>query len=174
MAGDCPGGTCAQFIGNIAISLSPLTTGTATKSSATGTFCPGQTSTQKGAFKSDVCQGGANTGLPCSSGADCPLSSCRSGTLNNYCNGGTFDGDGCAINADCGTGGTCVKAGTMVQLIRQVGSPGTGGFVLSTPKAVKVGTVFCVPVTTNGTVNSNANLPGPGSTSLPGTITTLP
>src|SRR5262249_17996907 len=141
---DCPGGgTCSQFIGDIDIHLEPLTTGTSSKSDATGIFCAaqGQTATQKGAFKSDICQTGANSGKPCSTAADCGGASCRSGTLINYCSAGTNSGKGCSTNANCGSAaacsgtgqstcpagetcvtsvcvGTCSRAGTLVQLVR--------------------------------------------------------
>jgi hypothetical protein len=178
---DCPGGLCSQFIGNIAISLNPLTTGVATLSSATGLFCPGQTATQRGAFKSDICRTGPNSGLPCQTGtaeavdaANCGAGNlCRPGTNNNYCSAGTNLGKGCVLPADCGTGGVCSRAGALVQLIREVGAP-TGALSIGVPKAVKLGSAFCVGPTTNPTVNSNANLPGPGATSIVGTVTLVP
>jgi hypothetical protein len=196
---DCPGGLCAQFIGNIPISLNPLTTGT---SSLTGimdntaciaagnpnacctgagtgncnVFCPGQTSTQKGAFKSDICQTGANSGKPCTAAtavADCGAGvTCRAGTLTNYCVGGTGDGLGCAISSNCG-GGTCVRAGTLAQLVREVGTP-AGALSVGVPANIRLASSFCVPATTNPTVNSNANLPAAGATSVVGTVTLLP
>ena len=53
-------------------------------------FCPGQGSSQKGAFRSDICLGGTNNGKPCTTLADCPGgTSCRLGTLTNYCCGTT-------------------------------------------------------------------------------------
>lgn len=174
---ECPSGTCSLFIGDIPIALNPLTTGTTSKSSSAGTFCPGQTSTQKGAFKSDICQSGANSGKPCTAAtavADCGAGvNCRSGTLSNFCSAGTNINKGCAIATDCGTGGTCVKAGTLAQLISATGAP-SGALSLNVPKAVKLASVFCVGVTTNGTVNGNANLPGPGATTLVGNLTLLP
>ena len=136
VGGDCPGGLCAQFIGNIAISLNPLTTGTATLSNASGLFCPGQTATQHGAFNSAICQTGVNSGKPCINGttvsapdvANCGAAvNCRPGNLTNYCSAGTNNGLGCSVAADCGTGGVCSRAGTNVQLIREVGSPASGG-----------------------------------------------
>jgi hypothetical protein len=181
-SGDCPSGTCALFIGDIPIALNPLTTGTTTKSSATSTFCSGQGTSQKGAFKSDICFGGANSGMPCAfvAGGQDPAHcgsgagiSCRAGTLNNFCATGTNAGKGCSLATDCGTGGTCVKAGTLVQLLSATGSPG-GALALGVPKAAKLASIFCVGVTTNGTVNANANLPGPGATVLAGNITLLP
>jgi hypothetical protein len=179
---NCAGATCAQFIGNIAISLSPLTTGTASLSNASGLFCPGQTATQHGAFNSAICQTGANSGQPCINNttssapdvANCGAGvNCRPGNLSNYCSAGTNNGKGCVTAADCGTGGTCVKAGTVVQLIQEVGVP-AGALSVGVPQAIKLGAAFCVGATTNPTVNSNANLPGPGATSVVGTITLLP
>jgi hypothetical protein len=41
------------------------------------------------------------------------------------------------------------------------------------PKAVKLGAAFCVAATGSPVVNSNANLPGPGGTSVTGTVTLL-
>jgi hypothetical protein len=181
-SGDCPGGLCAQFIGNIAISLNPLTTGTSSLSSASGIFCPGQTASQHGAFRSDICQNGTNSGAPCSvsgiSGApDVPHclagNTCRPGTLTNYCSAGTNIGKGCAVAADCGTGGVCSRAGPLVQVISEVGGP-AGALSIGVPAAIKLGSVFCVANTTNPTVNSNANLPAGAATSVVGTVTLLP
>jgi hypothetical protein len=193
----CVSGLCAQFIGNIPISLGPLTTGTTSKTglfdnaqctgaatpqacctgAGTGncnTFCPFNPANQtalslKGAFRTAVC---TNSGLPCTVNGDCPGSTCREGTLNNVCQGGTGNGLGCVTAATCG-GGTCVKAGTLAQLIRLQGSP-AGALSAGVPKPVKLASVFCVPLTTNGTVNGNANLPGPGATTLVGEITLIP
>jgi hypothetical protein len=173
---DCPGGLCAQFIGNIPISLAPLTTGTASLASADGLFCPGQTATQRGAFNSAICNGGANTGKPCTAAtatADCGAGiTCRPGTLTNICNGGANDGLGCSNNTGC-TGGTCVKAGTLVQLVREIGVP-AGALSIGVAKPITLGSAFCVVATTNPTVNTNANLPGPGATSIIGTVTLVP
>jgi hypothetical protein len=177
---DCPGGLCAQFIGDIAINLNPLTTGTSSLSNATGVFCPGQTASQKGAFKSDICQTGANSGKPCdrnASGQDpahCGAGiTCRAGTLTNFCSAGTNNGLGCAIATDCGTGGVCSRAGTLAQVISEVGAP-AGALSIGVPKAIKLGSAFCVGATSNPTVNANANLPAGAATSVVGTVTLLP
>jgi hypothetical protein len=177
---NCPGGTCALFIGDIAVSLNPLTTATASLSSATGIFCPGQGTTQQGAFKNDICRTG-NSGKPCVTGtteavdaANCGAGGlCRPGTLNNYCTGGTNDGKGCVASTDCGTGGSCVRAGSIVTLVREVGVT-AGALAIGTPKPITLASVFCVASTTSPLVNANANLPGPGATSLVGTVTLLP
>lgn len=178
---DCPGGSCALFIGDIAIALNPLTTATASLSSATGLFCPGQTATQRGAFKTDICRTGANTGAPCVTGsaeavdaANCGAGGlCRPGTLNNYCSGGANDGNGCVSAADCGAGGQCVRAGTLAQLVREVGVP-AGALAVGVPKPIGLASTFCVGTTTSPIVNANANLPGPGATSVVGTVTLIP
>jgi hypothetical protein len=170
---DCPGGICAQFIGNIPVSLNPLTTGTSSLSNAGGIFCPNQTATQQGAFNTAVCTAGTNSGKPCAVNGDCPGSTCRPGTLNNYCVGGANDGLGCTSAATCPAPGVCSRAGKLVQLVREVGKP-AGALAVGTPKSISLGSAFCVAATTNPTVNSNANLPGPGATSVVGTITLLP
>jgi hypothetical protein len=179
---NCPGGTCALFIGNIAVSLNPLTTGTASLSSATGLFCPGQGAAQQGAFRNDICRTGVNSGKPCQvsgtteavDAANCGAGGlCRPGTLNNYCNAGTNNGKGCVSAADCGTGGSCVRAGSIVTLVRETGDP-AGALAIGTPKAITLASVFCVANTASPLVNANANLPGPGATSLVGTVTLLP
>jgi hypothetical protein len=178
VSGDCPGGACAQFVGDIPISLDPLTTGTTSRSNDQGLMCPGQGVNQKGAFKSDICQTGTNSGQPCSAAtaaADCGAGvACRSGTLNNYCSAGTNAGKGCVLATDCGTGGVCAKAGTLATLVRASGSP--AGLLKNTGVAtpLKLASVFCVPLTLNNTVNANANLPGPGATVLVGTIKLIP
>jgi len=202
---DCPGGQCAQFIGNIAISLNPLTTGTSSLTSlnvasctgagapyacctgvgagtCTGVFCPTQAATAKGAFNSAICKTGTNSGKPCvnlttteaADDANCGVGNvCRPGNLTNYCAGGANDGLGCSNATTCPAPGTCVRAGTLVQLIREVGGP-AGVLTPGVPKAIKLGSAFCVAATTNATVNANANLPGPGGTSVVGTVTLLP
>lgn len=178
---DCPGGLCSQFIGNIPINLSPLTTGTATLSAANGIFCPAQdqTATQKGAYRSDICQTGANSGKPCQANTmgqdptNCGAGvNCRLGTLTNYCNGGANDGLGCSGAANCPAPGLCVKAGTLAQLVKEVGTP-AGALTVGVATPIKLGSVFCVAATTNPTVNSNANLPASGATSVTGSVTLL-
>ena len=67
----------------------------------------------------------------------------------------------------------CARSGVQAQLIREIGAP-AGAMTIGVAKAIKLGSVFCVAATTNPTVNSNANLPGPGATSVTGTITLLP
>ena len=94
------------------MALNPLTTGSASFTSATGVFCTGQT--HAGAF-----------GKPAT----------RCITETGMCAGNLTDG---------------------------------------MPHAATEGTVFCIPMTSNGTVNIVADLPGPGATSLPGTAQIVP
>jgi hypothetical protein len=100
-----------DLTGNIPVDLTPLTTGTASKSDAGGIFCPAQTVT--GAF-----------GL------------------------------------------------VAVDYIEENGSP--AGPLTSAPTAVTLASVFCIPLTGNSGIDVVAGLPGPGATSLPGTLTLLP
>jgi hypothetical protein len=169
---DCPGGVCAQLVGDIPVSLNGLSTGTSDLSSATGLFCPSQTAVQKGAFLSSICAGGTNGGKPCTVAGDCPGGSCRGGTLNNYCVGGANDGKGCIVaSSDC-PGGACTKAGTLAELIHTVGSP-AGALVVGTPKNIKLASTFCVPATLSASVNGAADLPGPGATVIVGNVNLL-
>ena len=197
-SGDCPGGgLCSLFIGDIALHSSPLTTGTtnltvafdntqcteagAPQACCTGAgtgncnvFCPGQNTFQKGAFKSDICFGGTNSGKPCTVVADCPGgTSCRTGVLNTYCVGGANDGLGCSSLVNCPSPGVCSKAGTVVQSIRATGVP-AGPLPIGVPQPIGLASVFCVAATTNPTVNANANLPAPSAATLTGTITLVP
>ncbi len=104
---DCPPEEgMGLFSGALSVDLNPLTTGSASMTSATGMFCPGQS--HAGAF------GQATT-----------------------------------------------------QCITETGSP-AGDLTDGMPHAATEATVFCIPATTNGTVNLVADLPGPGATSLPG------
>ncbi|HXJ37091.1 MAG TPA: hypothetical protein VMS22_23945 [Candidatus Eisenbacteria bacterium] len=210
----CPGGACAIFVGNIPVNLSPLTTGLAELSSATGIFCPerhcvggtnygnvcatdtdcpgttavprcvGQTTTQAGAFFTNVCQGGVNSGHACTvatQATDCPGSTCRLGSTNNMCAAGANAGLGCAVAADC-PGSACVRAGTLARSIRVQGAPAGSLLPIGTSHATTLATAFCIPAAStdpNGTgqgflINGAANLPGPGATSLPGTMVLRP
>jgi len=70
---NCPcntgGGNCCDgsHVGVIAINLSPYSTGTSTKNSATGNFCPGQSNTGGhlfGCFGSTACRNIRESGAP--------------------------------------------------------------------------------------------------------------
>ena len=94
----------------------------------------------------------------------------RAGTLNAYCVGGANDGLGCSSAATCPLPGLCSRPGPQATLIRANGAP-AGALSLGVAKPIKLGSVFCVAATTNPTVNSNANLPAAGATSVTGTVT---
>jgi hypothetical protein len=135
--------------------------------------------TNRGAFRTGICQSGANSGKPCTNegaidAANCGAGvTCRAGTFTNYCVGGASDGLGCSSAATCPSPGVCSRAGQQVQLIREVGTA-AGALTIGVPKAIKLGSSFCVAATTNPTVNSNAALPAAGATSVVGTVTLLP
>ena len=110
---DCPPEEgSGLFNGALSVSLSPLTTGSSSKTSATGAFCPGQS--HPGAFGK-------------------PATRC----------------------------------------ITETGSP-AGNLTDGLPHAAIEASVFCIPATSNGTVNIVADLPGPGATSLPGEAQIVP
>jgi hypothetical protein len=58
----CPGGVCGIFVGTLSVNLSPLTTGTAQASNASGMFCPSQSSA--GCFGSGSCELIRESGAP--------------------------------------------------------------------------------------------------------------
>ena len=64
-----------------------------------------------------------------------------------------------------------VEVGTLARVIRMRGRRMAPGCTLDTPRDVTLVSVFCIPLTSNILVNGAASLPGPGATSLPGTIT---
>jgi hypothetical protein len=113
------------------VDLTPITTGTASKSDAGGIFCPMQATS--GAFG---CTGTA-------------------GAANAICPGG--------------------NAAPLIDYIEEVGTP--AGPVTSTPTAATLASTFCIPSVGGSLgflINGAANLPGPGATSLPGTLVLLP
>jgi hypothetical protein len=85
-------------------------------------------------------------------------------------NSGAF---GCSGGASAGTPAICPGgvAAPLIDYIEENGSP--AGALSSTPSAGTLGSVFCVPSVSGGLgflINAAANLPGPGATSLPGTL----
>jgi hypothetical protein len=120
----------ASALPSFPVGLTPITTGTASKSNAGGLFCPSQANA--GAF------GCAGTG---------------------------------AANAICPGGNTP----PVPDYIEEVGSP--AGIVDATPSPATLASVFCIPSVGGSLgflINGAANLPGPGATSLPGTLALLP
>jgi hypothetical protein len=61
----------------------------------------------------------------------------------------------------------------MNRLIRTQGIA-AGAMTLNVPKSLALAQSFCIAPTTSAIINSAANLPGPGATSLTGTFTLLP
>jgi len=111
-------------LGAISVDLTPLTTGTATKTAASGNICPGQDAATNPPI-------GAKTG--------------------------------CFGSAACTT-------------VEERGTP-AGAITPGTPANVRLASVFCVPETPGASgqlINLAAGLPGPGATSLPGTVTINP
>ena len=66
-----------------------------------------------------------------------------------------------------------MRAGTLVQLIREIGTP-AGALSLGVPAPIKLGSTLCFPATTLPPLNSNASLPGPEAINVSGTVTLLP
>ncbi len=113
-SGECgAGGVCAVFVGTIPVNLSPLTTGTATKSAANGSFCQNQADV--GCFGDDTCR---------------------------------------AIEEDGSAAGSLMPVGSSHD--------------------VTLASVFCIPASGSILIDGAASLPGPGATSLPGTIRLVP
>jgi len=91
-------------------------------------------------------------------------------------NSGAF---GCSGGASAGTPSICPSgvAAPLINYIAEVGVPVVGPPVNTTPKATTLASVFCIPSVSGGLgflINGAANLPGPGATSLPGTLNFVP
>ena len=138
-----------------------------------------------------TCTAGPNAGMACSTNAstgnpatsntsqDCPpeegsglFSGALSVDLNPLTTGNSSftsaTGIFCASQSHPGAFG---KPAT--RCIKETGSP-AGNLTDGMPHAAREATVFCIPATSNGTVNIVADLPGPGATSLPGTAQIVP
>jgi hypothetical protein len=77
-------------------------------------------------------------------------------SVGRFCTGqGTGTHVGCFGNTTCRT-------------INENGSA-AGQVLTNVPAAATLGSVFCIPATSNAVVNGSADLPGPGAVSLPGT-----
>jgi len=64
-------------------------------------------------------------------------------------------------------------SGAVCTSITENGVP-AGALAVSTPAPVTLASVFCIPAAGNALIDGAASLPGPGATSLPGTLTTNP
>ena len=74
----------------------------------------------------------------------------------------------CAGQTHAGAFGKAVT-----RCITETGAP-AGNLTDGAPHAATEATVFCIPATSNGTLNILADLPGPGATSLPGLAQIVP
>ena len=176
-ASTCGGGTCSQFVGDLEVDLNPLTTGLTEKSDANGIFCPavgpdpGQDG--PGAFVTGtICDStsGANFGIICTTDANCTGGQCAS----RICDAGGNIGKECLFPADCPSG-TCVKISELARDIRESGQTLSGSlFPAGTTRNLRLGSVFCIPLTESAPVNGAADLPGPGATSLRSTLRIVP
>jgi hypothetical protein len=136
---------------------------------------------------SNRCYRGTNNGALCSSGSQCPGGTCAqqvgvipvdlgplttgttelSSPTGNFCP--SQAAPGCFTN----------PGSSSCRLIRENGSP-AGPLTFGVPASTILASTFCVGATDNGLINGAVSLPGPGATSLPGTVvldesnTTLP
>lgn len=88
-------------------------------------------------------------------------------------NSGAF---GCSGGASGGTPAIC-PSGTTAPLIDYIEEVGSATPLGAGQTPTTIGSVFCIPSVGGGLgflINSAANLPGPGATSLPGTLDLLP
>ena len=138
-----------------------------------------------------TCSAGPNSGMPCTTNAttgnpatsntthDCPpeegsglfngalsvdLNPLTTGSSSKTSSTGVF----CSGQTHAGAFGQVAT-----RCIQETGSP-AGNLTDGMPHAAREATVFCIPATSNGTVNIVADLPGPGATSLPGTAQIVP
>ena len=171
---DCPP-PAAALIGKLPIPFSLTTDSTAPAAHKTATdmnsqhvfcgFCGVELGTSFG-----VCVGGSNDGMACQDVGQCsPDGTCT----------GPF---ACTSAADCTghgpltvckqrTGGAFGNGGATI--ISETGVPG-GDSTDHLPHASTLVSVFCIPATFTGAVDSAADLPGPGAVALPGEAQLLP
>jgi hypothetical protein len=146
-----------------------------------------------------VCQGGTcnrgpNAGQPCSTSnsfgtsKDCQPDGTNLGAISvdltplttgtatkNDASGNLCPGQDSSTNPAIGAKTGCFGAGTCTT-INERGTP-AGALTPGTPASVRLASVFCVPETPGAggqLINLAAGLPGPGATSLPGTVTINP
>ena len=136
---DCPPERgLASFAAPLGVTLSPLTTDSVSLTSSSGNFCTAKTC--------------ADTGVPCSTDNDC---TCLNPPV-------------CSNRSSCAAQRTAGAFGIgSARCIKQTGAPG-GDLTDGMPHASILASVFCIPRTTNSAIDGIADLPGPGSTSIPG------
>jgi len=148
-----------------------LTTGTSTDTAtATGTlqrsFCGHCRNSGTGAF--GICTAGTNNGMACTITNDCGV-------------GGVCEAKPCEADADCAgdpvgrtsceqrNNGAFGPGGGANMTITEVGTPaGDLGDQNAHPGTMV--SVFCIPPSFNPIIDPNADIPGPGAVSLPGTF----
>jgi hypothetical protein len=189
---ECPGASCVSncsahstshdcppnSINSIGSLISPFafTTGTSTKTAnPNGTFCgfcrdvniegsscfdgdpdPGTASDCPNSVAQPTCQpesgstNGCGTPIPCTDDSDCtaPYETCEQRNPGAFRNG-------------------------TIRFLREVGTAG-GDLRDRQPKAATTASVFCIEPSFTPAIDASADLPGPGATTLPGTVQVLP
>ena len=115
-----------------------------------------------------LCAGGLNPGFPCAQQTDCP--------------GGTCGGEiPCTSDADCSQPREgCAQrnpgafAFGTARTITATGTPAGACLDDGLAHAATLVSVFCIPPSFDGTVDSAADLPGPGAVALPGMMQLSP
>jgi len=163
---DCTVSTLV-LVGNLSVPFL-LTTGTSSKTAApSGTqqrvfcgFCRDANAT--GGF--GVCDGGANDGLACTVTGDCGLVGvCREKPCES-------DADCTDVRESCEqkNEGAFGPGGGANLTITEIGTP-SGSVVDYAPHLGTAVSVFCIPPSFNGIIDTSGDLPGPGAVSLPST-----
>jgi hypothetical protein len=181
------------YSGGVPVSGSPGSpaTGTCDRGPRTGMAC---TSTNSVGLTRDCLTGGSSGLSNCPNGTGSSPCTCIAGSPGmDACTDGSHVGP-IAVNLSPLTTGTTVSTNATGKFCPgQGGTPGTPGcfgtsgpptnklcttitengtpagpLTVGTPASVTLAYVFCIPPTSNGTVNFAADLPGPGAVSLPG------
>lgn len=141
-----------------------------------------------------ACTGGEKSGMPCTPtgsqlvSPDCPpntvqfigalpvtLASTNTGDSMQTAADGVFcPGQVAGVPPDGNAG---AFGNQNVRKIIEHGTAAMGGTIPVSPApaaAARLAAIFCVPATGNVVIDSSADLPGPGATSLPGTVQLLP
>jgi hypothetical protein len=186
---DCPPLESSNFIGSLPIAFA-LTTGT---TSMTSVDLPSQPFVFCGFCGNPfgpTFEGQAlGDGCPCTGNTQCTSGTCTAGA----CVGGTGDcvagpARPCTSDADCaaftsGCAGPCTACrqrnpGAFNQgaarTVIETGAPAGDLRADRLEHASTLASVFCIPPSFNNTVDSAADLPGPGAVALPGMVQLLP
>ena len=142
---DCPPERAGgAYQAPLPVTLSPLNTSSSSLTSSTGKFCTDKLCTDNFA--------------PCTMDTDCTC----------------LNPPACTSHVPCRDQLTNGAFGqTSAQCIKEAGSP-AGDLSGGTAKPATLAAVFCIPSTTNSTIDGVADLPGPGATSLPGMAQLVP